>query len=233
MHEPGDTLTVGELATKRPRAIKILQQHNIDFCCGGKRHLSRVCAEAGVDVDTLLAKIDAEEARDATPVTDWSTAPLAELITFITERYHQPLPADLEHLERLAEKVERVHGASNPNLAPLAASLAEMRGELLPHIDKEDRILFPWILAGSGPSAGAPVRVMIMEHDDAGRILRELREHATGYVPPDGACKSWRALYEGLARFDAELKEHIHLENNVLFPRALMGESVHTATARI
>lgn len=215
------SVTVGELSTTRPLSIGVLQRHGIDFCCGGSRALDVACAAAGVDVDLLLEEIAAAERAATMPAVRWDREPLPALVDHLLVRYHAPLRADLQTLEALAVKVHRVHGEKDTSLERIREVVLALRSELLSHLAKEEQILFPWILRDDAPPPRGPVSVMLREHDDAGDALRELERLTDGYRVPDGACRSWTALWETLARVDVELREHIALENNVLFPRAL------------
>jgi regulator of cell morphogenesis and NO signaling len=151
----------------------------------------------------------------------WETRPLCDLIEFILLHYHEPLRRDLRVLTEAAKKVERVHGKKPSCPLGLAALLEQLEVALNEHMDKEEQVLFPAIQSGAGARLQMPVRVMMQEHDDHGVNLQRLRAHAHDFVPPPEACATWRALYSGLAKLEAELMEHVHLENNILFPRAL------------
>lgn len=214
-------LTVGALATSAPHAVRVLERHRIDYCCGGGRTLAEVAAQRGLALDTLAAEIDA--ARPRTPGTvDWATLPLPELIDHIIVTYHRPLEQELRRLGGLARKVCAVHGPKDPSrFAELLETFLAVEAEILPHMEKEEEILFPWIKAGRGQSAGAPIRVMQEDHEVLGRLLVTLRKLTDDYEAPPDACGSWRALWDGLAELEQDLHAHIHLENNVLFPRAL------------
>lgn len=222
-----DTMTVGTLATQRPQSVKVLQRHGIDFCCGGARPLDAACASKGLDPAALLDEVAAEESQRNTADVRWDHAPLGELVAHVLARHHRPLDAELPRLDGLVRKVARVHHDRDPagfdRLVGLWEALCE---DLEPHMMKEERILFPAILAGRGRDVGGPVSVMHADHDALGEILVGLRDLTGDYTPPADACGSWRALYQGLSDLEADLKLHIHLENNVLFPRALAGEAV-------
>ena len=152
----------------------------------------------------------------------WDTRALPDLIDFILESYHEPLRADLPALLDAARRVERVHAKKPSCPHGLAQHLERLDAELRQHLAKEEQVLFPAIRAGSrGAHVHMPIRVMMQEHDDHGANLRRLRELTTDFNPPEEACATWRALYAGLAKLEAELMEHIHFENNILFPRAL------------
>ena len=214
--------TVADVARQGVAATRVLQRHKIDFCCGGGRPLAEACAARGVTAEDVLAEVAAETASP--DETDWTTAPLGALIDHIIARFHVPLREELPRLAFLAHKVARVHEERDARLPALRDVYLEIAAELGPHLDKEEQILFPWIRRGKGSSAGAPVRVMESEHEHVGRLLVRLRELADDYVVPEAACGSWRALWEGLETLEADLHAHIHLENNVLHPRALHGE---------
>lgn len=212
--------TLGQLATMYPTATHVFLRHRLDFCCGGRRKLADACRAAGLDPAAVIAEIDGEKAAESPE--RWDSKPLPELIDFIVTRYHEPLWKDLPALIDAAMRVERVHAnkASCPH--GLALHLEQLDAELRQHLAKEEQVLFPAIRAGSrGAQVHMPIRVMMQEHDDHGANLQRLRELATDFSPPPEACATWRALYAGLERLESELMEHIHLENNVLFPRAL------------
>jgi regulator of cell morphogenesis and NO signaling len=214
------TQTLGEVATAHPASTLVFLRHRLDFCCGGGQRLGDACRDAGLNPAEVIHEIESECTVRETE--RWDTRPLPDLIDFILRRYHEPLRADVPALVEAARRVERVHGkkASCPN--GLAAFIEQLNTELEQHMTKEELVLFPAIRAGRrGGPVHMPIRMMLQEHDDHGANLRRLRELATDYAPPSEACATWRALYAGLAKLESELMEHIHLENNVLFPRAL------------
>lgn len=210
--------TVGTLAAARPRSVRVFQRHHIDFCCGGDRPLAEACAERGLDPAVVLAEIEAEEAKSATQDRRWTDAPLPELIDHIVARHHRPLDAELPRLEELLRIVVDVHGSGHPELAAMLRVYLQLEEEVLPHMASEENDLFPRIRAGQRvDDARAAMRD---EHEAVGALLHELRDHADGWRVPDGACGTWRALWRGLSELEADLLMHIHLENNVLLPRA-------------
>ncbi len=212
--------TLAHVATTQPAAVHVFLRHRLDFCCGGGQKLSNACLAAGLDPQTVIAEIVQEAAA---PTTErWDTKPLPDLIDFIVERFHNPLRRDLPALVAAAKKVERVH-ANKPNCPHgLAAHLEQVDAEVQQHLDKEEQVLFPAIqVGGQGAQIQMPIRVLMQEHDDHGVNLHRMRELATQFVPPPEACGTWRGLYAGLAKLEADLMKHIHLENNILFPRAL------------
>ena len=216
--------TVGTLAAEHPLATRVFARHGIDYCCGGGKPLRDVCAKRGLDASTVVAEIEAEVAPDDASARNWNEAPLVALIEHIVDTYHVPLSEELPRLEAMARKVNDVHGASDPErLGELVRVFAGLRAELVDHMAKEERVLFPMVRQGLGANAGSPIEVMEHEHDAAGAALRRLRELTDDYRPPDYACTTWRALWAGLEALEGDMHRHIHLENNILFPRALAG----------
>ena len=217
MLRPEDSLAA--LATRIPSASRVFMRHSLDFCCGGRRSVADACAERGLDPRAILDEIAAapDDGR-----ASWQDRPLAELIDHIIETHHRPLDEELPRLAAMAKKVFAVHADKDPErLAALAAVVQRVADDLAQHMHKEESVLFPWIVNGHGRTAGQPVRVLMSEHDDTAKDLARIRELTDDFVPPRGACATWRALWLGLEALDADLRTHIHLENNVLFPRAL------------
>ena len=214
--------TVGQIATEHPLATRTFGRHGIDFCCGGGRTIREACEAKGLDTASILAEIQSELTAPDADLERWDEAPLDDLIDHILVTYHRPLEEELPRLEQMARKVLRVHGERMPEVLPeLVSTLIDLKEELLSHMMKEEQILFPMIRQGSGSSADGPIAAMETEHDSAGGALRRLRELTGGYEVPAGACNTWRALWHGLAALEAGTHKHIHLENNILFPRAL------------
>ena len=231
-------MTVGEIASLWPRTIPVLQRHGIDFCCGGSRTIGEACVNGAIPFDTLAGELAAVCAGPEAGAIDWTTEPLSGLVDHIVTRYHRSLDEELPRLTALADKVASVHGAKHPETLPqLVDTFRELSNELSSHLQKEERVLFPHVRdlekasRGLRPAFSVPfglasgaIGVMEHEHDDAGRALETIRRLTGGFRPPDDACGSFRALYAGLELFDADLRQHIHLENNILFPRAIAME---------
>jgi len=215
-------MSLADLVNENGGAVRILQRHRLDFCCGGQRTIEAACAQAGVDPEALLAEIDQATAGRAgsLQVEGWSPA---QLVDHIVERYHVPLREDVPRLYDLAARVEHRHVGKPDCPAGLALHLQGMQQAIEIHLAKEEQILFPMIRAGRGHLAQMPVQVMMQEHDDHGQSLRRIRQLTRDFRLPSDACNSWRALYDGLLDLERELMEHIHLENNVLFPEVLAG----------
>ncbi|MGM0577666.1 MAG: iron-sulfur cluster repair di-iron protein [Myxococcota bacterium] len=225
MESPKTTDSLGRLASRIPAASRVFMRHGLDFCCSGNRPLDEVCEDEGLDAAAIVDEIEAERAGDDGDVC-WDDKPLGELIDHILASHHRPLDEELPRLDQMVRRVVTVHGDKDPErLHDLARTFTALREDLTPHMMKEERVLFPWIQSGDGRTAGQPVQVMLYEHESAGEMLDRLRELTDGFQPPQGACNTWRALYAGLDELDTSLREHIHLENNILFPRALAGEA--------
>jgi regulator of cell morphogenesis and NO signaling len=221
-----ETTTIGDIAAALPSSVPVFQRHNIDFCCGGKRPVGDVCRDRGLNFTTIASEIEAAAATRRATERDWSVEALGTLIRHIVATYHVPLRDELPRLEAMAAKVATVHGSKAPALARIAAIVTELSADLRAHMRKEELVLFPAIDAlEAGPASllriDAPISVMEHEHDGAGALLAELRELSGGYAPPERGCATLGALYHGLAELESAMHVHVHLENNVLFPRAL------------
>ena len=222
--------TVAEIATSAPATIRVFQDHQIDYCCGGRIPLAQACAARGLDVDTVLHELHVAVA----PVTGdpvWANETLRALVRHIQARYHEPLRLELPRLEAMLDKVVSRHGDHLPEtLVPLQRAFKHLKGELLVHMAKEDRVLFPFIVsleAGENvPVENAlewiqsPIAVMEADHEEAGRALAFIRDVTGSFAPPEWACPTFRGLYYGLSQLEADMHLPVHLENNILFPRA-------------
>jgi regulator of cell morphogenesis and NO signaling len=222
-----ESTTVADIVVSLPSSVRVFQRYGIDFCCGGKTSLAAACDRQGVAAADVVNAIEAAAAQPAKDDRDWTSEPLGALIDHIVATYHNPLREELPRLESMAAKVRSVHGSKASHLARLEAIVSELSAELVMHMKKEEVILFPAIRrveSGAGRPAlpiSAPIAVMEDEHDHAGALLAELRAITAGYAPPAWACATFRALYRGLAEVESEMHVHVHLENNILFPRAL------------
>lgn len=221
--------TLAQLAATLAGASRAFARHGIGYCCNGQKTLRAACEDKGLDVQALITEITAA-ARGDEEFERWDRRSLGELTAHVVERYHEPLRQELPRLLAMARRVEAVHGDKAACPRGLADLLQRAGDELLLHMQKEEQILFPLIRGGRGSLATGPIGVMELEHLDHARALEQMRALATGYAPPAEACATWRALYVGLAELDRELVQHIHLENNVLFPRALREDGAEGAS---
>jgi regulator of cell morphogenesis and NO signaling len=222
--------TVADLLLRRPETRKVLDRYDIDYCCSGHRTLAEVCWEAGVDQEALLDELQATSAgTEATP--NWEQMSVVHLVDHIVVHCHRPLQEELPILCKraraiLATDASRTSGPLHDILSALEALLRE----LIPHMHDEEARLFPWLKQQArhrdvGFSAPPSHLYLLMdEHDHAAGLLRQLRMLTNDYSVPVGMSEKWVELWQGLADLDADLREHIHLENNVLFPR-FRGES--------
>ena len=222
-----ETTTIADIASAVPTSVRVFQHHGIDFCCGGRKPIGAVCREQGLNFAEIANAIEASCGTEDSDTRDWSRQPLGTLISHIVTAYHEPLREELPRLQAMAARVARVHGGNALYLGRLEAIVAELAGDLLTHMRKEEMVLFPAIDALTRGAAGrpfpiaAPIAIMEIEHDRAGSLLEELRTITGGYQVPDWGCATLRALYHGLADLEAAMHVHVHLENNLLFPRAL------------
>jgi len=214
------SMTVGDLVVVRPGAARVLRQHQIDFCCGGQRTLAEACQERGLHLDVLIAQLtdDAPPADDDAAPQGMSTK---ELIGHIVERHHRYLRRALPSVQQMASTVARVHGAHNPNLSQLDSQLNTLGDSLLSHLDTEEEVLFPLLLARSADPVARSVELEMMlgEHRAVGTALERIRVLTDNFTLPDWACATYRALFAELESMEADIHQHVHLENNVLMPR--------------
>lgn len=212
------TRTLADIAATLPGATDVFRRRKLDFCCGGHVPLQQAAAVRGLAVDELEAELAATAAQGLPMERPEGTAALIDLIE---TRYHATHRHELPELIRLARRVEVVHRDHNAVPRGITALLELMSGELEVHMTKEELVLFPMMRGGGHPMIAQPIAVMLAEHDDHGMHLRQLEALTNDFAPRDDACPSWRALYVGVKKLVEDLMEHIHTENNVLFPRFL------------
>jgi regulator of cell morphogenesis and NO signaling len=239
--------TVRDVVLELPQATRVFEKLKIDYCCGGDKPLGEACANAGVKVENLermLAEVGQAGVR-GNGSRDFRTATLAELIGHILDKHHAYTKEEMARLEALIGKVIGAHGENHPELLRLGSLFQELCADLKPHMFKEEQILFPYIIEMERASlqnkpapfapfgtVNNPIRMMMTEHETVGDLLRELRALSSNYsVPPDG-CISYQTLYQALEAFEGDLHQHIHLENNILFPRAIDLEGNPESTSQ-
>lgn len=208
---------LSELAISIPMVTELFRKKRLDFCCGGKQTLKEACAKKNIPLALIIEELKQFEAVE----TKVSEIPYVEMPKFIVKRYHDDLRRRLPELILLAAKVERVHSDHVACPHGLENFLKNFSQEMIFHMMKEENVLFPMIESGRGNMAKMPVKVMTSEHDSHGKQLEELHRISNDFIPPKDACATWRSLYAGLEILEKELMEHIHLENNILFPWAL------------
>ncbi len=232
------TQTIREIARTQPASVRVFEQFGIEYCCGGGKPLADACAAKDIDVDTVIAALEAACRDETAPARDWAKEPLASLTDYIVTTHHAYCKRELPRLSGLAAKVVNVHGGTNPELVVIQSKLAHLAEELTDHLAEEEIFVFPMVekLEGqqgsdsaepveSRSSLGNPVDLLVREHDHAGVLLAEIRSLSQNFIAPEYACTAYRAFYDGLREFERDLHRHVHLENNILFPRAIQMEA--------
>jgi regulator of cell morphogenesis and NO signaling len=235
------TNTVRELAVTIPGATRIFEQLGIDYCCGGNRTLTAACEKSKVPVKEVVERLEAAaySVNPGDKVRDWQTESLVSLSAYIIDTHHFYTKQELARMEKLLDKVCSRHGENHLELFALRSAFQHLKQDLIPHMLKEEQVLFPYIARMEEAvmeqrtvpppffvTVRNPVRMMTAEHDTAGDLLAEMRRLTSGYALPSDACISFQALYQALQEFEADLHQHVHLENNILFPRAVEMESI-------
>ena len=233
-------MTVREVTAQVPESTRIFEKLKIDYCCGGGRPLIEACDSAGVKVDSVIEMLTdlSQSGASESGAVDFQTLSLTELVTHIVETHHIFTRSEMARIEALSAKVINAHSANHPELLKVANLFQRLAADLKPHMFKEEQVLFPYIVGMEQAEAKGqpfpfapfgtvrnPVWMMTKEHDSAGEILRELRLVTADYKVPPDACMSYQALYRALEGFEKDLHQHIHLENNVLFPKAVELEN--------
>lgn len=234
------TATVRDIALQTPEATRVLEKLGIDYCCGGHRPLAEAVADSNLTVEEVIRAIEGakNDTAERTAVTDWQKASLTALVEHINATHHVFVKTEAPRIQALAAKVAGKHGPNHPELEQVKETFDALADELASHLMKEEEILFPYIAAiEQSQSTGEPlphscfgtvqnpIRMMFLEHDNAGDSLKQLRQLTSNYTVPADGCISYKTLYEALAGFEADLHQHIHKENNILFPRAIAMEA--------
>jgi regulator of cell morphogenesis and NO signaling len=224
MTQATDTITsrntLADLAATRAGASRVFYRHGLDFCCHGRISLAEACVKQKLDVDALVRELE-QEVKTPGSFERWDDRPIAELIDHVFVHFHQAHREEMPRLIAMAKKVEEVHADKPTCPKGLAEHFAQMAEELEMHMQKEEQVLFPMLKSSRAFMASMPIQMMEEEHKDHALNLARVRELAHGFTPPPEACGTWKALYLGLAEFEQQVMEHIHTENNILFPRAL------------
>jgi len=229
---------VREIVSANPSAVKVLEQAGVDYCCGGEKSLHEACMHTGVSSEEILKRLEENRKQAGPGEANWAAASLSTLTQHIRDKHHKYVREALPRLRALAAKVKAQHGPNHRELTEIEKQFFNLGQELYMHMQKEEQILFPYIEALECASAGNgtleppffqsvrnPIHSMMHDHDSAGEALRAMRKLSSGYQAPADGCESYRELYRGLQEFEADLHTHIHLENNILFPRAVELEA--------
>ena len=229
---------VKDIALSNPAARQALEDAGLDYCCRGGKSLHDACLHADTSAEEILNRLRENTKNTGPDDLNWMAAPLCELTRHIREKHHRNVREAIPRTQALLDKVTAKHGNNHPEVADVGRLFMEVGKEMIMHMQKEEQILFPYIdtleraANAHGPVAPPffqtvrnPIHAMMKEHDAAGELVRQIRNLSSEYTAPADACTSFRALYEGLKEFEADLHRHVHLENNVLFPRAVEMEA--------
>ena len=230
--------TVRELALENSSATRVFERLGVDYCCGGNKPLDEACRAANLSLEEVQRELDtAKQESQKSTDRDWQREPLSELIAHINATHHRFVRTEIARINPLLEKVCGVHGKNHSELLHIQALFRGLAQELTSHMMKEEMVIFPYItrmeesviqgeplLPPPFGTVANPVTMMEHEHDAAGNALRAMRKASNDYAAPEGACASYQALYRAFVEFEADLHQHIHLESNILFPRALKME---------
>ncbi len=238
--------TVREIAINNPATVRVFEKFGIDYCCGGKRTLHEACASINTPVDRVMEALDELEENGIASEDPWTGTSLADLTAHIVRRHHSYVREESPRIEVLLEKVMNRHGEAHPELGAIQETFAALSHELFAHMMKEERVLFPFVEAmeaaaranqpeprGCFASVEMPIACMLADHDDAGVLLAKMRRLSGGYRAPEGSCPTYHGLYQALEEFERDLHQHVHLENNILFPRAVEMERSLKETAHV
>ena len=221
--------TLAQIVNEDHKAAKVFEKYGLDFCCKGKRSLQMACADKDLPVETIAEELDLAIGKNESPVVDYNKLPLSTLSDFIVNTHHDYTKKELPQIFHYLQKVSSKHGDRHNELYQIFEKFSELKDELEMHMRKEEYILFPRIkelesatyAPASRINIQAPVVVMEDEHEHAGNLLKEIRQLSDNYNPPVDACTTYRLSFAALQAFEADLHQHIHLENNILFPRAI------------
>ncbi len=228
--------TVGKMVAEDYRKAEVFKRHRIDFCCGGNISLEQACQEKNADINAVQAELDEIDNRQAPPQEDFETYELDMLIDHIVGVHHIYVKKNNPTIREFVNRVKLVHGMNKPNVSEISDRFDALAAELDMHLQKEENILFPYIkemvnAKREGRSIQAPfgtvqnpINMMLAEHDSAGNELEAIQQLTEDYTPPKGACATHKVSYGQLKEYADDLMRHIHLENNILFPKAIALE---------
>ena len=226
--------TVGSIVAQRPALSRVYEQAGIDYCCGGKIPLEQACRKKGINPQQFLATLESAGAAVGDASVDAAAMSLTALADHIEATHHSYLKSELPRLDAMTQKVAAVHGGEDARLHQVRETFLALAAEMTSHMMKEEQILFPMVRQLESSSTATvfhcgslanPIGVMELEHDQAGAALAKLRQLTDGFNPPDWACNTYRAMLDALAHLEGDLHQHVHKENNILFPNAIALES--------
>lgn len=227
-----ENLSLAEIVISKPEAAALLEMCNLDFCCGGKRKLSEVLFNDQPKLDEVKSKLEKLFEKETTPKTDFNKFSLIQLVDYILENHHRYVRENLPVIQHHIEQVSLKHGDAYPEMKKMEILFDELKRDFEQHMMKEEVILFPRIEkleelakernpSGENFSLQTHVDVMEYEHEIAGKLMREIKKLSNNYTPPSNACTTFRVCLDELKIFENDLHQHVHLENNILFPKAL------------
>jgi regulator of cell morphogenesis and NO signaling len=227
-----------DIAVSNPAARQILEDAGLDYCCGGGKSLHEACLHADVPAEEILSRLRENSKHVSPGEANWTSVPVSDLTRHIRERHHRYVREAIARIQPLLDKVEAKHGKSHPEIADIRRLFAEVAREMVVHMQKEEQVLFPYIDAleraksGNGSveppffqSVRNPIHAMMKDHDVAGELVKQIRKASLEYTAPTDVCTSYKSLYQELREFEADLHQHVHLENNILFPRSVELET--------
>ncbi len=230
--------TIGQMVAEDYRTAQVFKNHKIDFCCKGNRTLQEVADKKGLDLETLTQELDSVQNQDQGDQPNFKSWPLDLLIDYIEKKHHRYVEQQIPILKQYLNKLCRVHGERHPELLDILEHFNASAGELSMHMTKEELVLFPWIRKMSSgnlndstvepPHFGTvknPIKMMMNEHDNEGERFRKIAQLSNDYTPPTDACNTYRVTFSLLQEFEDDLHRHIHLENNILFPKSEILEN--------
>jgi regulator of cell morphogenesis and NO signaling len=234
MSLPLTSLTLAQIVTNNHKAAAVFEKYHLDFCCKGKRSLAQACTEQQLPLDSIATELETVFAETGNSLVDFEKMTLAQLTEYIVNTHHAYVKNEMPQLFAYLQKVASKHGDRHSELSKIFETFAAVKEEMEMHMQKEELILFPRIkelekLAANEPAnlqmniayIQSPIQVMEMEHDHAGALLNEIRLLTNDYTPPQDACTTYRLSFAALKAFELDLHQHVHLENNILFPKAI------------
>jgi regulator of cell morphogenesis and NO signaling len=232
------TTRVRDIAVANPGAKKVLEEAGVDYCCGGEKSLHDACMRSGVSAEEILKRLQENSKQVGPGEANWASARLGDLTQHIVEKHHKYVRGTIPRVSALLAKVKGKHGGNHPELATIEQEFLGLGHEMYAHMQKEEQILFPYIEKLERAIEGKelleppffqtvrnPVHMMMEKHDSAGEALKAMRKLSSGYQTPAEACESYCEVYRSLEEFEADMHTHVHLENNILFPRAIELEA--------
>ena len=224
---------VGQVVAQDFRTATVFKSHRIDFCCNGNRSISEVCEKGNLNPDLLIEELKRTTELSNDGNIDFQSWDMDLLADYIEKKHHRYVEKKIPELKTYLNKISKVHGERHPELIEIEALFTASALELMAHMNKEEMVLFPFVRKMSTdeinqpPSFGTvqnPINMMMQEHDNEGERFRLIASLSDDYTPPQDACATYQVAFSMLKEFEEDLQKHIHLENNILFPKAIEAE---------